>query len=1154
MDVETFIGRWTAREGGAERANYQMFLAELCDVIGVPRPQPAGAETVLNDYVFERAVKTRDSDDIASSKRIDLYKKGCFILEAKQSRLPGAKNAIPGQLSMLGEEPENLGRRSAARGWDVMMLNARRQAETYVFLLDASHAAPPFIITCDVGHAFEIFADFTGTGRAYGQFPDRKGFRIYLEDLRKEETRDLLAAIWTDPQSLDPARESARVTRAIALRLAEVSKALEAKHPPEDVAHFLMRCIFTMFAEDVDLLPKGKFAELLADCIDSPGAFVPLVEELWAKMDEPLEARRFFSGFRETVRYFNGNLFKGARAFPLGREEIGELLGAAKAKWTEVDPAIFGTLLEQALEPGERKKLGAHYTPRAYVQRLVEVTVMEPLRDDWQKALIRAEAAKEDGKDAEAAAIVLAFHHKLCATRVLDPACGTGNFLYVSLELMKRLEGEVLETLARLGVNESLGLERESVDPHQFLGLELNPRAAAIAELVVWIGYLQQHYRTRTGHPAEPILKAFANINFGRREGYDAVLTWDGYPLPTVVEQDGKRVETYPNARRPDWPEAEFIVGNPPFMGGKDMRSRLGSAYVETLWAAHKHMNESADFVMYWWDRAAELLTRKKTPLRRFGLVTTNSISQVFQRRVMERHLTAKNPVSLVFAIPDHPWTKATKDSASVRIAMTVAEAGRKEGVLREVVSEAGLDTDEPRLEFTSKAEPINVDLTVGINVANALPLQATKGLSSRGVQLMGSGFIVTPTEAAHLGLGRRPGLERHIKLYCNGRDLTARSRNVMVIDLFGLSQENVRQDFPEVYQHLTHRVRYDLDETGQPRTDKEGRKLGREWNNRESYKLNWWVFGEPRRDLRPALEGLPHYIATVETAKHRVFQFLGASVLADNMIVVIASADAATLAVLSSRIHTSWAPVLGGWLGYGNDPRYSKSRCFDPFPFPDPPEALRQKLRHAGEELDALRKRVLAEHPDLTLTGLYNVLEKLKAGAALSDKDEDVKDRGLVLILKELHETIDRLTAEAYRWPEDLSDEQILEKLVALNAERAREEAEGHVRWLRPDYQIPRFAKGAAARTGELDLGATVVAIDKGLPAWPKDRYEQPLAVEMVLAASAAPMDAAALARVFKGGGRKIEGRVAQVLATLARYGRVTVLPNGRFAARKAA
>jgi SAM-dependent methyltransferase len=765
VDIETFIGRWTSREGGAERANYQMFLSELCDILEVPRPDPAGAERDRNDYVFERAVRPRSGDPAAAPKRIDLYRKNAFILEAKQSRLPGKKKAIPGgsQLSMLVDEPQELGRRGIERGWDVMMQNARKQAETYVFLLDPDHPAPPFVITCDVGHCLELYADFTGTGRAYGQFPDRNSYRIFLHDLRDSDIRERLRRVWMDPHGLDPARESARVTREIARRLAAVSKHLEATHPPEEVAHFLMRCIFTMFAEDVELLPKGGFTQLLEDCVESPVAFAPLLQELWAKMDEPSHDRRFFSAFRTHLRHFNGNLFKNARAFPLGREEIGELLAASRAKWTEVDPAIFGTLLEQALDKTERKKLGAHYTPRAYVQRLVEATVMEPLRADWEAALTKAEAAKEDGDERRAVAIVRGFHQTLCATRVLDPACGTGNFLYVSLELMKKLEGEVLETLAKLGEPESMGLDRETVDPHQFLGLELNPRAAAIAELVVWIGYLQQHYRTRTGHPSEPILRAFENINFGKHHGYDAVLTWDGHPLPKVIVEDGKRVETYPNPRRPEWPEAEFIVGNPPFIGGKDLRSRLAPGYAEALWAAHRHMNESADFVMYWWDRAAELLTRKGTSLRRFGLVTTNSISQVFQRRVMERHLNAKQPVSLVFAIPDHPWTKATKDAAAVRIAMTVAVAGASDGTLQETTSEAGLETDQPVIGYASCEGRINSDLTIGVDLSRSLKLLANRGLSSRGVVLHGAGFIVAPSEAEHLGLGRRPGLENHI-------------------------------------------------------------------------------------------------------------------------------------------------------------------------------------------------------------------------------------------------------------------------------------------------------------------------------------------------------------------------------------------------------
>jgi hypothetical protein len=211
------------------------------------------------------------------------------------------------------------------------------------------------------------------------------------------------------------------------------------------------------------------------------------------------------------------SFFRSRAALPLGREEIGELRQAASYTWKEVDPSIFGTLQEQALDPEERKRLGAHYTPRAYVERLVVATVIEPLREDWRNVQATAEIKRASGDLKGAAAEVQAFHEKLCETRVLDPACGTGNFLYVSLELMKRLEGEVLEALLDLGGQEALrGLGSHSVDPHQFLGLEINPRAAAIAELVLWIGYLQWHFRTKGGPPDEPILRAFKNIHTGQ--------------------------------------------------------------------------------------------------------------------------------------------------------------------------------------------------------------------------------------------------------------------------------------------------------------------------------------------------------------------------------------------------------------------------------------------------------------------------------------------------------------------------------------------------------------------------------------------------------------------------------------------------------------
>jgi hypothetical protein len=565
--------------------------------------------------------------------RIDLYRKNSFVLEAKQSRWKGGGKEIAGQSDLFATEhdPPDRGRRGASRAWDVLMLNAKRQAEEYA-RAPPSHGWPPFILVCDVGHCIEGYADFTGQGKNYTQFPDRQSFRIYLEDLRKAEVRDRLKAIWLDPHSLDPTRTAAKATREIAARLAEVSKALEAKkYPAEEVAHFLMRCLFTMFAASVKLLPEGSFRDLLDDCRTDPTKFVLLLADLWRSMNDG----EFAPSIRTKVLKFNGNLFADAKVLPLGREEIGELYEAARKDWHEVEPAIFGTLLEQALDPAERRRLGAHYTPRAYVERLVIATIIEPLREDWRNVQATAETKRGTGDKKGAADAVKAFHDKLCETRVLDPACGTGNFLYVSMELMKRLEGEVLEALLDLGGQEALrGLGGHTVDPHQFLGMEINPRAAAIAELVLWIGYLQWHFRTKGGIPEQPILRKFKNI-----EVKNAVLTWGGYPAPQVI--DGQ--EAYPNPKRPVWPLAEFIVGNPPFIGkGAFMREAFSDAYVKALWAAHPHVNDSADFVMFWWDRAADLLTAKGTSFRRFGLATTNSITQEFSRRVMKNRMTHK--------------------------------------------------------------------------------------------------------------------------------------------------------------------------------------------------------------------------------------------------------------------------------------------------------------------------------------------------------------------------------------------------------------------------------------------------------------------------------------------------------------------------------
>jgi hypothetical protein len=413
-------------------------------------------------------------------------------------------------------------------------------------------------------------------------------------------------------------------------------------------------------------------------------------------------------------------------------------------------------------------------------------------------------------------------------------------------------------------------------------------------------------------------------------------------------------------------------------------------------------------------------------------------------------------------AIPNHPWTKATRGAAAVRIAMTVAERGRREGVLREVVHETGLDSDNPQIGLMEVRGLINPNLTIGVDVAAAVRLSAGHGICHDGVKLHGRGFIVRPAEAVLLGLSRRQGVEDVIRPYLNGRDLNQHSRGMMVIDLFGFNERQVRQRFSEIYQHLLATVKPARDAVSARSSTRDA----------EEYAQLWWLFGKPRQELRPALVALSRFVATVDTASHRIFQFIPVGTVCDDKIVIVASQDAFHLGVLSSRVHLVWCLAQRTRLGQGDDPVYVKIRCFSPFPFPDLDGAECNAIGEVAEDLDVHRKRVLAEHPHLTLTGLYNVLEKLRAGAnpaALSAEDRRTFDDGLVLILKELHDKLDAAVAEAYGWPADLSDNDILTRLVALNKERAQEEARGIVRWLRPDYQIPRF--GTAAQKAELDL-----------------------------------------------------------------------------------
>jgi hypothetical protein len=1131
--ADSFISRWK-NSGAAERANYQMFLSELCALLDVTRPDPTSPDPEKNLYVFDRAITRVHTDGSSSTNYIDLYKAGHFVCETKQ----GVGDSGGDHRSPLSKSGH--GRRGSA-AFDKALERAYHQARDYITSLPNSHGRPPFLMVCDVGHSFDLYSEFSCTGGRYERFPDPKNHRILLTDLHRPEIQERLRLVFTDPHALDSSKKAAEVTRDIATRLAKLAKSLEADgHDPQVIAGFLQRCLFTMFAEDIGLLPDGGFQQLLDRVKAEPQGFTILISKLWQEMATGTQYSALL--FRE-IAHFSGGLFEDTTALPLSAAQITMLADAAATDWSGVEPSIFGTLLTRALDPRERHKLGAEYTPRSYVERLIRPTIIEPLREEWESTRLAAAtlhneaeaaldaadakedeakqllsngdsvAAKETGaaaqklrneankKDAEALKLITAYHRRLCALRFLDPACGTANFLYVTLEHLKRLEAEVLELVTALGGDATFEMNEYKVRPEQFLGLEISPNAVAIAQLVLWIGYFQWQLKTTgkadTGDrpllPKTPsIRQQDAVLAYDERiprknpETGEILTIWDGHSTKAhpvtgkEVPDESARIPLYDytNPRRAEWPQADYIVGNPPFLGASRMRDALGDGYTEALRKAWKgDVPESADLVMFWWAKAAAEVAQGRCT--RFGFITTNSIHQTFNRRVMEPYVAAVSnrqaQLHLAYAIPDHPWIDSA-DGAAVRIAMTVAAPGAGEGILEKVTAERPMEHGENEVSLSRSGGILAPNLQLGSDLTSCGALIANSKLSCPGVKLHGSGFIVSQEEATNLGLGTIGNLCDSLKGYRNGKDLTDRPRGVRVIDLFGLSEDEAKLKYPSLYQHVLLHVKPERD-------------AGAHTKDGATYAKLWWVFGKPRQDLRKALSQLPRYIATVETSKHRFFTFLDQSILPDNMLIAIASDDAFHLGVLSSRLHGFWALAKGGTLE--DRPRYNKSVCFDTFPFPDLEETpLKQRIRDLGERLDAHRKRQQDLHPGLTLTGIYNVLEKLRGGdhrsphsspsnnesspPLLNAKEKQIHDQGLVTLLGQIHDELDAAVLEAYGWEDCSGDHRspsmdgaseeesrrqmiaatLLTRLVALNHERAAEEKRGLIRWLRPDYQ----------------------------------------------------------------------------------------------------
>ncbi|MFN9062849.1 MAG: type IIL restriction-modification enzyme MmeI, partial [Pseudanabaena sp.] len=591
------------------------------------------------------------------------------------------------------------------------------------------------------------------------------------------------------------------------------------------------------------------------------------------------------------------------------------------------------------------------------------------------------------------------------------------------------------------------------------------------------------------------------------------------------------------------------------------MRDRLGDGYTEALRKVYPDVPDTVDFVMYWWHKAAELVSSKR--LERFGFITTNSICQIRQRTAMDFYLNHKNPIKLIFAIPDHPWTD---EGAAVRISMTIAasdisNAPKLVHVVKEYDAELPEDAAEHIELRVQTVGCIFSNLQSGVDLSRAINLRSNFNLCSRGFELGGRGFIVDPI-AAEKWILSQPLLGDYVRPYISGRDIVTRWEKEYVIDFYELSEEQAI-NLGEPFQYLLEKV-----------------KPVRAINQEKSRQEKWWLFRRSGGLIRAALQGLNRFIVTVHTAKHRAFIFLDKSVIPDATIVVFALDDSYYLGILSSSVHVIWTLASGGTLE--DRPRYNQTRCFNPFPFPDATLEQKEKIRQLGERLDRHRKQVQAEHPEVTITGMYNLLEKLRKGEDFTDKDREYNNKALVSTLKQIHDELDNAVLEAYGWEDlissspssqlgvrdlssppsqggvrggslpqseelyppqsplergeaiDLSSppsqggvrggfditEIILDRLVTLNAQRAEEERNGHIRWLRPEYQAPNEVRTQTIieGVGESEEVAIAPAEVKTFPKQPKDQLA---AIRDLLRTSNNPWTIAQIAAQFKNGGR---------------------------------
>ena len=909
MRPEEFVAKWRNVDFGEKQASQEMFL-DICALVDHPTPVAYGNSEV---FTFEKWVPGGFAD---------AYLEEHF-------------------------------------GWEFKGNDDQLDAALNQLLRYQVHLKTPPLLIVSSFRTIRIRTNFPGMETALHEIP--------VAALDRKENLDKLRYAFHAPVEFRTNRTVEKATEETARLFYGIVEDMERrlddrKNGPEKLARYLNQIVFCLYAEDAGLLPDGLFTGIVREHNHAPATFDRAVRNLFEQM-----AEGGLFGADEVAR-FNGDLFATVDTVELSGAALLLLYQAAQKDWRNIEPSIFGTLFERALDASKRSQLGAHYTSAEDIMLVVEPVVMEPLRREWET--VQREAGNllvEDDEDG-ARVRLEAFRQRLFEVTVLDPACGSGNFLYLALRSLLDLEKRVIDFAAAQGWGELAPI----VKPDQMMGLEINPYAAELARTALWIGYIQWHRANGFPYTQQPILTSLVSIH-----QTDAILA-DG---DTAKPQE------------PEWPAAEFIIGNPPFLGHFPFREQLGDQYVNAVYQLYgERIPNSSDLCCYWFEKARAQIADGKS--RRAGLLATQAIRFQSNRPVLAR---IKDTGDIFAAISDQNWIL---DGAAVHISIICFDDGSQ--------TECTLDG----LEVPN----INADLTAGADLTQAKPLSENRRIAFQGIGKVGD-FDITETVAVQMLAQPNPHGRPNtdvIRRWINGVDITQRPRNVWIID-FGV-------DMPEIDAALYEAPFEYVKQKVMPERVK---------NKMQWRADNWWLHGYLATTMRRTLAPLQRYIGTPKVAKHRFFVWLPGEMLPSNLVIAIASDDDYMFGVLSSSIHELWTRHVGSQLRESESGgTYTPTTCFETFPFPEPDDAQRAAIADAAARLNELREgwldpvdangRPALNAKDLrkrTLTNLYNKPPTWLANA---------------------HDTLDAVVAAAYGWPDNLDDAAILERLLALNLQRS--------------------------------------------------------------------------------------------------------------------